>query len=564
MTQYSEKWICLILFLGMTFFCPTVYSLQAQTRKTSKSSSVRPKKPTSQQGKNSSSSASAPKASKAQPASGGGIFEGSLLYRSEEYHNSVVRKFSYGRAYNGARSTIVTIKGSSVHILDEPMHLHTIVNLSDNTVYMYSDLTNKGIKGTPQSLEAFINVYDPEYQIGDQRKVSTLKMSNEKVTYDNQQYGVYKGEVTIGAENRLDVEMWMWDKFKINKVYNYLLFGIPTPGIVRKGIYSQIVSVPLLGMMRSMVALELVAYSKYNVNNSEMLPPSSVTIENYKDVKQLTQLYKDNRKQLKKLKLDPESKSKKETIRNIRDRWDFADDWLKKPVSTANNALAWRTLGNSLLELATTLSGIGTDKSSVSHEAMDAGYDDMMDDDGFGNGDAPKAKKERNLKNKERMEEHELKRKQGDYAARNQGASRNYSQYVTTINNIKTQTSMRGESFESKKREVRNCQEQMKQIRERYENGAGKKMPGANEQLERWNPSRNDLMEKCSACGGDGKCGDCYRRGNGKCSTCGGTGNCSRSNKYVGCPNCLIPGKGDCKTCDGSGKCTKCHGMKEF
>lgn len=563
MAQDNVKWICLILFLGMTFVSPTVCTLQAQTRKTSKSSSVQSKKPTPQQGKNNPSNAPAPKASKAQPASDSGIFEGSLLYRSEEYYNSVVRKFSYGRAYNGARSTIVTIKGSAVHILDEPMHLHTIVNLSDNTVYLYSDLTNKGIKGTTQSLEAFINVYDPEYQIGDQRKVSTLKMSNEKVTYDNQQYGVYKGEVTIGDENRLDVEMWMWDKFKINKVYNYLLFGIPAPGIVRKGIYSQIVSVPLLGMMRSMVALELVAYSKYNVNNSEMLPPPSVTVENYKDAKQLTQLYKDNRKLLKKRKLDPESKSKKETMRNIRDRWDFADDWLKKPVSTANNALAWRTLGNSLLELATTLSTIGTDKSSDSHAAMDAGYDDMMDDDG-GNKIDPKAKKERDLKNKERMEETEMKRKQGDYAARNQGASRNYSHYVTMINNIKTQTSMRGESFESKKREVRNCQEQMKQIRERYENGAGKKMPGANEQLERWNPSRNDLMEKCSACGGDGKCGDCYRRGNGKCSTCGGTGNCSRSNKYVGCPNCLIPGKGDCKTCDGSGKCTKCHGMKEF
>lgn len=544
---------------------------QSQTRKTSKSTSVRSKKPATQKGKgkaskSSASKPSAPKASKAQTVTGGGMFEGSLLYRSEEYHSSVVRKFSYGRAYNGARTTIVTVKGSAVHILDEPMHLHTIVNLSDNTVYMYSDLTNKGIKGTTKNLEAFINTYDPNYQIGDQQKVSTLKMTDEKATLDNQKCGIYKGEVTAGDENRLDVEMWMWDQFKVNKAYNYMLFGIPAPGIVRKGIYSQIVSVPLLGKMKSMVALELMAFSRYSVNSSEMLPPPSVSIENYKDVKQLTRLYKDNRKQLKKLKLNPESKSKKEMMRNIRDRWDFADDWLKKPVSTANNALAWRTLGNSLLELVTTISSIGTDQSSASNTAMDTGIDDMMADDSSDSSIDPKAKKEKDRKNKERREENKKKLKQGEFASRTMRSStRTYSNYVDMINRIKNGVDYRGESFETKKREVKNCQEQMKQIRERYESGSGQKMPGANEQLERWNPSHSDLMEKCSGCGGDGKCGNCYRRGNGKCSSCGGTGDISKNRKErLSCPNCQFPGNTYCKTCDGSGKCQTCKGKKEF
>lgn len=550
----------------MTFVSPSEFTLQAQTRKTSKSSSVRSKKPAAKKGKSNAASPSAPKDSKTQAVSGGGMFEGSLLYRSEEYHSSVVRKFSYGRAYNGARTTLVTVKGGAIHILDEPMHLHTIVNLSDNTVYIYSDLTNKGIKGTTKNLESFINTYDPNYQIGDQRKVSTLKMTNEKATLDNQKCGIYKGEVTIGDENRLDVEMWMWDKFKVNKAYNYLLFGIPVPGIVRKGIYSQIGSVPLLGKMKSMVAMELMAFSKYSVKNSEMLPPPSVSIENYKDVKQLTQLYKDNRKQLKKLKLNPESKSKKEMMRNIRDRWDFADDWLKKPVSTANNELAWRTLGNTILELVTTISSIDADNSSASHTAMDTGSDDMVDDDISDNNIDSKAKKEKDRKNKERREEHEKKLKQGEFAARTyRSSSRNYDSYVSMITNIRTQTSMRGESFESKKREVKNCQEQMKQIRERYESGSGKKMPGANEQLERWNPSRSDLMEKCSGCGGDGKCGNCDHRGNGRCSTCGGTGDISKNRKErLSCPNCQFSGNGKCKTCDGSGKCQTCNGKKEF
>ena len=39
---------------------------------------------------------------------------------------------------------------------------------------------------------------------------------------------------------------------------------------------------------------------------------------------------------LKKLKLLPKSKSKKETVRNIEEKWDFADDWLKKEVAKFN------------------------------------------------------------------------------------------------------------------------------------------------------------------------------------------------------------------------------------
>lgn len=519
------------------------------------------------------------KTTKAAPAeSSGGMFEGSLLYRSDEYHNNLVRRFSYGRAYNGPRTTIVTVKGTAVHILDEPMHLHTIVNLSDNVVYLYSDLTKQGLKGSTKDLEGFINIYDPEYQIDGQKKVSTLNMTSEKAVLDNKKYGIFKGEVTIGDENRLDVEMWLWDKFKISKAYNYMFFGIPVPGIVRKGIYSQIGSVPLLGKMKSVVAMELVAYSRCNVKTSEMLPPSYISIENYTDVKQLTQMYKENRKQLKKLKLNPESKSKKETMRNIRDRWDFADEWLKKPVSTANNDIAWQTINNSLLELANAFAGTEGKQATDYHQGdiqldndiSDSEYidKDMSDAEYIGNDISdseytdddkldPQAKREREERNQER--------KQREFAARHERVStRTYSSYADKISNIRTQRSMRGESFERKKRDVKSYQEKMKQIRERYESGAGKKLPGANEQLERWSPSRSDLMEKCSACGGDGKCGNCSRRGNGKCSSCGGTGNVGRSKDHLSCPNCQHPGNGKCASCDGRGKCHKCNGKGEF
>jgi hypothetical protein len=536
-------------------------SLLTQMRKSAKKTSSKAKQ-SAAKGKSSKSSS---KTIKAAPANGG-MFEGSLLYRSEEYHSNIVRRFSYGRAYNGSRTTIVTVKGKAIHILDETMHLHTIVNLEDNTVYLYSDLTNTGLKGNTKDFEGFINTYDPNYQIGDQQKVSTLRMTNEKATFDNQKFGVYKGDVTIDEENRLDVEMWIWDKYKVSNAYNYLLFGIPCPGIVRKGIYSQVGSVPLLGKMKSMVAMELVAYSKYSVKTSEMLPPKSVSIENYTDVRQLARMYKDNRKQLKKHKLNPESKSKKESMRNISERWDFADEWLKKPVSTANNAVAWQTLGNSFLEIANTLAATNAQQApdyspnAVSFDDSMSGYDD--EDDSKVDS---KAKREKAQKARERQKENKKKMKQEGFAVRNmRSSSNNYNSYVDMINRIKYGYDYRGESFETKKRHVKDYQEQMKQIRERYEKGSGSKMPGSNEQLERWNPSRSDLMEKCSGCGGDGKCGSCSRRGNGRCSSCDGTGDISKTNKPVGCPNCQYPGNGKCKSCDGSGKCQKCNGKGEF
>ncbi len=549
-----------MLLMGAGLATLPMATIHAQTKKTNKSAVVRGKKKTTtpKAKAKTTQSATSKSAKTASPVSGG-IFEGSLLYRSEEYHSAIVRKFSYGRAYNGARTTIVTVKGKAVHILDEPMHLHTIVNMDNNTVYMYSDLTKSGFKGTTKDLEAFINVYDPDYQIGDQKKVSTLSLTNEKATLDNQKCSIYRGDVTIGDINRLDVEMWLWDKYKVTKAYNYLLFGIPVPGIVRKGIYSQIGSVPLLGKMKSMVAMELVAYSAYRVNASDMLPPSSVTIETYKDNKQLTRLYKDNRKQLKKLKLSPESKSKKETMRNIRDRWDFADDWLRKPVSTENNAIAWRTLGNSLLEIANTFSSNGKDQPSALPTARDDGGDNMAYNDDYDDADDSKTK---TRKNKEKSEETKKKIKQGEFAARSmKSSSRTYGSYVNTIIGLKTQTIMRGRSFDEKKKEVKNCQDYMKQIRERYEAGSGQKLPGANEQLERWNPSPSDLMEKCNACGGDGKCSDCEHKGNRKCRYCGGKINVSKTKEWETCVNCH---NGKCRTCDGTGKCQKCEGRGDF
>ncbi len=300
------------------------------------------------------------KASSASKTKTSSLFEGALLYRNEEYHSAAEKKFSYGAAFNGERTISVIVKGQAIHINDETLHLHTIVNPSDDIVYLFSDLTRKGVKGSLKQMEQYVRMLSPDYNVpglDPQPITSTLLLSKEKAIYDGESHGVYKGEIMRGDNNRLSAEMWIWDRYKITKNFDYMFYGIPVPGIVRRGVYSQIISVPLIGKMKSVTALELVAYSNYKVKPSEMLPSADYQFEVLSDNKAVSRLYKENRSHLKKLKLMPKSKSKRKTIRNIREKWDFVDDWLRKKVSTENNTIAWKTIGNSILDLTNALSG---------------------------------------------------------------------------------------------------------------------------------------------------------------------------------------------------------------
>ena len=166
----------LFLFLIGNGFDITFSSAVAQTKKKKKTAVQQKKKksPTT-----------------VTPAKTTQFFEGALLYRNEEYHSAVGRRFSYGRAYNGERTVSVIVKGQTVHITDETLHLHTIVNPVEDIIYMFSDLTKKGIKGTFKQLESHIKVLSPDYNPPKPGKesepepiTSTLAMSNEKASYE--------------------------------------------------------------------------------------------------------------------------------------------------------------------------------------------------------------------------------------------------------------------------------------------------------------------------------------------------------------------------------------------
>ena len=172
--------------------------------------------------------------------------------------------------------------------------------------------------------------------------------------------------------------MWYTERFKVPTCYKFVFAGLPVPGIVRKGVYSQNGSAGILGNMKSMVATELIALSRYSVSAAEMRPPEACRIEPFNNDR-LNSLFKENTKQLKKQKLYPQIKKKSETRYELQQRWDFASEWLDKdfPEGREYQRVMWNKIGDSLFDLASVVS----DKPIVPSTSSANGDDEDNEDD---------------------------------------------------------------------------------------------------------------------------------------------------------------------------------------
>ena len=278
-------------------------------------------------------------------------FEGALLYRSYEYHSGVVRKFSNGHAYNGERTTLVKMSGQDVHIVDEAMHLHTVIVSAEGRVYLYSDVLPWGLQGDKKFLQQFLGAYDPSYNLPDMPKTSTMRTTGEEVTYKGDRCRVYSGQLKMGDAGETDVELWYSPRLKTNANHKYFVWGIPVDGVIRKGIINNSGSVPLLGKLKSTIALELMALTQYKVSASEMRPPSSIRMK-IADAKLLNNFYDENTKALKKAKLYPKKLSGKDAKLQLRQQWDFADEWLAKEFKPQTEQITWAKVGQMLFDTA--------------------------------------------------------------------------------------------------------------------------------------------------------------------------------------------------------------------
>ena len=317
-------------------------------------------------------------------------FEGVLMYRNYEHHSAIVRKFSGGQAYNGERSIRVTLRGNSVHIVDESMHIHTIIKPDEDKYYIFSDVSKQGfVAKASEILPKFFSGLDPNVEAsGSTPKSSTLKSTSRQETYKGDRCKVYEGQLAVEESFLNDVEMWYSDRLLANKSYRYVFSGLPVPGIVRKGIITQSGKIPLLGNMKSTTATELVALTERKVAPSEMTPPSNITIAPYTKDTRLYSFYKQSSKALKKAKLYPEKMNTKEVDYAIRSNWDFADEWLTKQYGTVDPSMSWARVGENLFSAAASISSLGgskTEKVTATLRGAQAliGGGDISDDGGY-------------------------------------------------------------------------------------------------------------------------------------------------------------------------------------
>lgn len=406
-------------------------------------------------------------------------FEGALLYRNCEYHSWIVRKFSAGDAWNGERTVKVTIKGGSLHINDLSTHKHTIILTDKGIGYMYNDVSKQGISGSLNFLNPYLRVLDPATpKLSDDLKMASTVAPAGTAEYKGEKCTVCKGVVTAGEYVKTDVEMWSMDNYPADgTAYSYFLNGIATPGIVVKGIYSQ------AGMgkgMKSTVAMELVAYRRYSVPDSEMTPPSDIAIRTATENKDILDFGKTSRKALKEKGMMPEPKNKEEAKLDIRQKWDFADEWIAAEYGKNTSGDIWQIVGDVANAISNVASQVAAESAAV---ATDAG----------GNAEDEAATESSSAESRKPVR-------------RSQRTRRTASQSGTK----KDTPAKAGED----KGEV--CS---------WCNGSGKcyKCHGT---------------KQCSSCDGTGKtrygknvtCPNCQVPGNGKCKACDATGKCSACN----------------------------------
>lgn len=267
------------------------------------------------------------------------LFEGELLYRSEETHSKIVRMLSFGNAYNGERTVLVKVGLSGICISDLSTHLHTIIIPDAGLAYIYSDVLNEGrqltidqikqLYGSALDLTYSIDPNDPMFV-----KSGAFQISETPFEYKGDVLKKVNGVVRTGDANESDIELWFNDKYDVPESYCWFLCGYDSPGIAKRFILNHMTSLPFVGQQRSVIATELVGVNEAYIEVEDLLPPADAVIKPIKDVGKLTGFYKANDKALKKNKLKPKTSKSKDVKRSIQSKWEFADDWYEREVNS--------------------------------------------------------------------------------------------------------------------------------------------------------------------------------------------------------------------------------------
>lgn len=254
-------------------------------------------------------------------------FEGEITYRNFENYNKVVLKFSKGMAYNGARNVKVLIKGYNMHIIDESLHMHTLLLPGEDKAIIFNDLLKKGQQFPfTEYVNNYLSSFSPEDHVVSGvtlSNTSTIKDTGETKEYKGQLCKIYKGQVIANnGGTTSDIELWVSSKYDIYKCYWYFVNGIQVPGIVLKWTYDTKGKVPLFGQMSGFVASELKTIEERVVTEEEMQVPSDYDITVSKSPFKVLKLYGSTTKYLKKNGMYP-TQIESDVTYKIDEEWDF-------------------------------------------------------------------------------------------------------------------------------------------------------------------------------------------------------------------------------------------------
>lgn len=321
------------------------------------------------------------------------LFEGVLLYNSDEFHNTAVRKMSNGTAYIGNRLTKVIIKNANMHISDESTHLHTIIRMEEGNVYIFSDLTNEGVVMPLKSYSIFCHSLDLEYNGNDKTRISKSGEINEVAPFIqlDDQNKFYEATIKTNDSGLVKSVFIVDQNISMPPIYRWWFFGYNPQGLISKYLISNTSALPMfMGQAKSLISGQLVEMENRKVDDKEVIPPSHIYFKKDED-NNLWGLQRKNNKALKQRKLTPKTIKEKEMRAKINNEWGFAEVWLDTDVKSSSvNELslsAITEISNSFLNITENITNSNanesedtliTDDSTVSSENQMLSINDLI------------------------------------------------------------------------------------------------------------------------------------------------------------------------------------------
>lgn len=253
------------------------------------------------------------------------VFEGVLEYVAFENHSKKVINISKGTAYNGARHTTVFVKGKKVHIIDQSMHIHTILLPEEHTVYYYSDVICSGLKlNYEKYVGLYLSSFDPQAEAGRMNEMkNNVSKRGRKATFDGHDCEVYEGTQTVKFGTNT-IEVWSDECISVPNAIRSVIWNLPFSGLPIKYTVSQQLKAPIIGKLSSYMAGELTNMTAKEMSDSDFMPSSDIKIKESDSPFKILSLIKDNTKQLKKQGIYPTDAEKETDVTyKIEDEWDF-------------------------------------------------------------------------------------------------------------------------------------------------------------------------------------------------------------------------------------------------